>query len=168
MTHETFEQSPNAPTDPTTIEDSTERSAAGGPSRRTLLRGVALAGLAGPVLAACGGGGDNNTASEAKRGQVLAKTSDVPKGGGIILDDVGIVVTQPTAGTFEGFTNICTHQQCQLDNVSDGTINCICHGSEFSIKDGTPVQGPNGDPPSVISALAKRPVRVKGANITLA
>lgn len=168
MTHETFEQSPSGPTDLTTAEDPTECSAAGGPSRRTLLRGAALAGLAGPALAACGGGGDSNPASDAKKGQVLAKTADVPNGGGIILDDVGIVLTQPTAGTFEGFTNICTHQQCHLDNVSDGTINCICHGSEFSIKDGTPVRGPNGDPPSVISALAKRPVRVKGAHITLA
>jgi nitrite reductase/ring-hydroxylating ferredoxin subunit len=165
MTHETFEPSPDAPTETSTTQDATEPSAAGLPSRRTLLRGAALAGLAGPVLAACGGGSDSNTASDAKHGQVLAKTSAVPKGGGIILDDVGIVVTQPTAGTFEGFTNICTHQQCQLDNVSDGTINCICHGSQFSIKDGTPVQGPNGEPPSVISPLAKRPVRVKGADI---
>ena len=71
----------------------------------------------------------------------IATTSDVPEGGGIILAEPGIVITQPTAGEFKGFTNICTHQSCPLDNVSDGTINCICHGSEFSIEDGSPGQG---------------------------
>ena len=33
-------------------------------------------------------------------------------------------------------------QGCPVDNVSDGTINCTCHGSQFSIEDGSVVGGP--------------------------
>ena len=50
--------------------------------------------------------------------------------------DQNVVVTQPTQGTFEGFSATCTHQGCQLATVAGGTINCGCHGSQFSITDG--------------------------------
>ncbi len=64
----------------------------------------------------------------------------------MILTDQNIVVTQPTKGTFEGFSATCTHQGCQLASVAAGTINCACHGSQFSIKDGSNVTGPLGSP----------------------
>ena len=86
----------------------------------------------------------------------------MPEGGGLILDDDGIVVTQPEAGTFKGFSNICTHQGCPVDNVTDGTINCTCHGSMFSIEDGSVVGGPAPKP------LPPKNVTVKGKNIALA
>ena len=63
---------------------------------------------------------------------------------GVILHAQNIVVTQPTKGTFEGFTATCTHQGCLLANVAAGTINCGCHGSQFSITDGSNVTGPSG------------------------
>jgi nitrite reductase/ring-hydroxylating ferredoxin subunit len=152
-----------------------------------------IAGVAAPVLAACGGDDEpaasDSTASSAppssdsqpseggessadggggSPADAIASTSDVPEGGGIILDDPGIVITQPAAGEFKGFTNICTHQSCPLDNVSEGTINCVCHGSQFSIEDGSPVTGPSGQSPDTISALEEMPVAVQGNNITLA
>jgi Rieske Fe-S protein len=134
------------------------------PSRRSLLRGVALAGVATPLVAACGsgssGGSDDNP--EASAGTVLTSTSQVPKGGGVVLDSDGVVVTQPAAGTFKGFSNICTHQGCPVDNVSDGTINCTCHGSKYSIDDGSVVAGPAPRP------LPSKKVTVKGAEVTLA
>jgi Rieske Fe-S protein len=138
------------------------------PSRRTLLRGVALAGVSLPVLAACGGGasasdsGDSGDSGGAASGDVLTTASQVPEGGGLILDSDGIVVTQPEAGTFKGFSNICTHAGCPVDNVTDGTINCTCHGSQFSIEDGSVVGGPAPKP------LPPRNVTVKGKKITLA
>jgi Rieske Fe-S protein len=64
-------------------------------------------------------------------------TSDVPVGGGVILDDADYVITQPTAGEFKAFSKICTHQGCPVTEIAGGTINCKCHGSKFSIEDGS-------------------------------
>ena len=111
-----------------------------------------------PLLAACGGddtgtestGGTTTSAGATADGGGrggggdaggFATTADVPEGGGAIFADQGVVVTQPSAGEFKGFTNICTHRQCPLAAVTD-TINCNCHGSRFSIEDGSPVNGP--------------------------
>ena len=77
---------------------------------------------------------------------VLTTTSDVPVGGGTILTDKRIVITQPHAGTFDAFTAVCTHEGCIVTTVSGGTINCPCHGSKFSIKDGSVVNGPAPSP----------------------
>jgi Rieske Fe-S protein len=133
--------------------------------RRTVLRGAAITGaavVAGPALAACGsdeptatdptptpaasssgtGGGDGAGASA----EVLVATKEVPEGGGIILDDQEVVVTQPTAGEFVAFSSICTHQGCPVSEVVDGTINCPCHGSKYAIADGSVVTGPAPSP----------------------
>jgi nitrite reductase/ring-hydroxylating ferredoxin subunit len=72
--------------------------------------------------------------------------ADVPVGGGAILQDANYVITQPTAGKFKAFSKICTHQQCVLSSVEGGTINCGCHGSKFSIKDGSVVNPPARSP----------------------
>ena len=73
-------------------------------------------------------------------------TSEVPVGGGVILDDADYVITQPTAGEFKAFSKICTHQRCPVGSVEDGTINCPCHGSKYSIEDGSVVNPPAPDP----------------------
>ena len=111
-------------------------------SRRTL-GGLAAAGLSLPVLSACGGGDDSseNTSS----GPIL--TSDIEVGGGAVYADREVVVTQPTEGEFKAFDATCTHQGCQVGDVSDGTIHCPCHNSRFSIEDGS-----LGAPASVGSA----------------
>jgi Rieske Fe-S protein len=72
----------------------------------------------------------------------LVQTSQVPVGGGVVLFKKGYVVTQPTKGTFHGFSTICTHAGCQVGAVYGGTIDCPCHGSKFSITDGAVVHGP--------------------------
>lgn len=136
-------------------------------SRRTVLRGALLTGVAAPMLAACGGsdsaGSDAVTTSSAKSSaDAIASVTDVPNGGGLILDDPGIVITQPTAGEFKGFTNICTHAGCPVHDVTDGTINCTCHGSKFSIQDGSVVGGPAPKP------LPETKIAVTGQDITLA
>jgi len=152
--------------------------------RRTMLRGLAVAGAVVPILAACGGsdssgdktgstttpidgghtsptGGGGTTTSPGSP-DVLAKASDVPVGGGVILADKAIVITQPTKGTFEGFSAICTHMHCTVGSVSGGTINCPCHGSMYSIKDGSVQGGPAPAP------LAPKPVKDEGGNIVSA
>ena len=44
-------------------------------------------------------------------------------------------------------------------------INCGCHGSQFSITDGSNVAGPSGSPAGSVAALPKVAVKVKGANV---
>ena len=81
----------------------------------------------------------------------LASASDVPVGGGTILADKKIVITQPRAGSFKAFTAVCTHQGCTVSSVSGGTINCPCHGSRFSVTNGSVVQGPAPSPLTPVS-----------------
>jgi Rieske Fe-S protein len=131
-------------------------------SRRNLITGLAAAGIAVPVLAACGDGGDTTGSSGSTSGSADAiKTSDIPEGGGKIFKDDKVVVTQPAAGEFKAFTAVCTHQGCVVANVTDGTINCTCHGSKFSIEDGSVEDGP------ATKALAEKTVNVSGNTLTV-
>ena len=84
-------------------------------------------------------------AAKAPSGPSVA-AAKVPVGGGVILDDADYVITQPKKGTYKAFTNICTHEQCKVSSISDGTINCRCHGSRFDIADGS-VANPPADSP---------------------
>jgi len=86
-------------------------------------------------------------------------TADVPTGGGVILDDADYVVTQPSAGTFKAFSKICTHQGCPVTKVANGVIECPCHGSEFSVEDGSVKQGPANKP------LAESATTVVGSKV---
>jgi Rieske Fe-S protein len=92
----------------------------------------------------------------------LASTADIPVGGGKILAEKKIVITQPRAGSFEAFTAVCTHQGCIVGTVSGGTINCPCHGSKFSIANGSVVNGPATSP------LAPVGIKVQGTSIVQA
>jgi Rieske Fe-S protein len=102
------------------------------------------------------------SSSGAQAPAALAATSQVPEGGGKIIDGKNIVITQPEAGTFKAFTAVCTHQGCIVSTVSGGTINCPCHGSKFSIKDGSVVNGPATSP------LAAVGIKVAGTSIVQA
>ena len=73
-------------------------------------------------------------------------TSKVPVGGGVILNKADYVITQPTKGKYKAFTKICTHQGCAVAEVANGVIHCDCHGSEYSIKDGSVVNPPASKP----------------------
>jgi nitrite reductase/ring-hydroxylating ferredoxin subunit len=145
-------------------------------SRRNLIAGVAAAGVALPVLAACGGGnGDDVTGSTgvdatssgpsasggSSPGGGGIKTSDIPVGGGKIYAKEKIVVTQPTAGEFKAFSSICTHQGCPVTKIADGTIDCMCHGSKYSIEDGSVEDGPAPKP------LPEKTVTVTGSTLTV-
>ena len=87
-------------------------------------------------------------------------TSDVPSGGGIIKGD--LVITQPQAGTFKAFSKVCTHAGCDVNKVDGGVISCPCHGSTFSIEDGSPTGGP------AQKALPETKVKVDGKNVVKA
>ncbi|HZN73935.1 MAG TPA: Rieske (2Fe-2S) protein [Micromonosporaceae bacterium] len=141
-------------------------------SRRALL--TSAAGVAAAALAGCqvygtesggttqgsgqqagGGGADAGASAD------LAKVADIPVGGGKVFEDQGIVVTQPEAGTIKAFSATCTHQGCTVASVSNGTINCPCHGSKFKVADGSVANGPAAAPLSPVR------VTVEGGSIKL-
>ena len=128
--------------------------------RRRVIAGTAGLGLATPLLAACGG--DDGTSSNSGGGGPLTSTGDVPVGGGQIISDDEVVVTQPTEGDFKAFTAVCTHQGCIVGKVENGEILCPCHGSAFSATDGSVVNGPATAP------LEEVKISVKGNEISLA
>ncbi len=144
--------------------------------RRSVLVGscgvcaVALAGCAAygtgqaapaPAPSAQSEGSSSGGGAGAASGK-LAATADVPVGGGIILPDAALVITQPKAGAFKAFSAICTHQGCTVSTVESGTINCPCHGSQFAIADGAVVNGPAKKP------LPAKKITVSGGSITAA
>jgi len=140
------------------------------PSRRALLAGAGVtcaAMLAGCTTHDADNGGvtpaTSGTATSAGGSGLaagaLAATSQVPDGGGKIIDAKRIVITQPQSGSFKAFSAICTHAGCFVSSVSNGTINCPCHGSRFSITDGSVVQGPATRP------LASITIKVEGTSI---
>ena len=113
-------------------------------SRRLVLRGAAVGAVALPVLTACGSGPEKAAAPQG--GQALTSTKDVPVGGGTVLSDQKIVVTQPAQGEFKAFSSICTHQGCPVSEIQGDAIVCNCHGSKFSIADGSVLNPPASEP----------------------
>ncbi|GGL90024.1 Rieske (2Fe-2S) protein [Nakamurella endophytica] len=149
--------------------------------RRTALVGAAALAASG-ALVACGGndsasgatgtsaqttyagiGGavPSSAAAPAAASGALGKTADVPVGSGKIFADAKVVVTQPASGTFKCFTAVCTHQGCLVSQVTGDNIVCGCHGSSFSIKDGSVTNGPATEP------LKEEKVTVSGDDLTL-
>ncbi|MFK8845214.1 Rieske (2Fe-2S) protein [Streptomyces sp. Ac-502] len=88
------------------------------------------------------GGKDPGSAGTGAAGGVLARTADIPEGGGKVFKDRKVVVTQPAKGEFRAFSAVCRHQGCLVNEVADGTINCPCHGSAYAIADGSVRNGP--------------------------
>jgi Rieske Fe-S protein len=155
-----------------------------GPTRRTVLRAAGLAALAGggvATLAACSSDAAGSaapaataaapstaassaapsaSASASAASGVSVAAADVPVGGGVILKDANYVITQPTKGQYKAFSKICTHMGCPVAEVTN-TINCKCHGSKFSIEDGSVTNPPASKP------LAESPVTVSGDKVVV-
>ena len=114
------------------------------------------AGTAAPASSAAAGGASSSSATNA-----LAATSKIPVGSGMIFPEPQVVVTQPTAGEFKAFSAVCTHMGCVVSQVSNGTIDCPCHGSQYNITTGAVVAGPAPTP------LPAEQIQVSGGGIFL-
>jgi Rieske Fe-S protein len=147
----------------------------GNPSRRAVLA-LGGAGAVG-ALAGCEVYGDESTppaappppppgaSGEPGGGTVVATTDQVEVGGGLLIGEQSIVITQPAEGDFRAFSAICTHQGCTVTSISDGTINCDCHGSRFSIEDGSVVQAAAGLSADEQDPLPEAGITVNGDEI---
>ncbi len=168
-------------------------------TRRGVLAGVGLVGIAGAISACAGspsspvaaslqtpgtatggtatggtadGGGSTasaaapssnaaTSAAPSSNAAALTSTGDIPVGSGMIFTAEKVVVTQPTSGDFKAFSAVCTHMGCLVSQISDGTIDCPCHGSQFSISTGAVVAGPAPSP------LPAEQIKVSGDSIFL-
>ncbi|MFE5327099.1 Rieske (2Fe-2S) protein [Embleya sp. NPDC056575] len=119
-----------------------------GPDRRTLLRGAAVVGavgVAGSAVTACATDNQPATPHEKKLldGPVtVGRADDVVVGKGKVYTDTSIVVTQPAKDDYKAFDARCPHQGCLVTKVDQGVIQCQCHGSQFSMNDGSVVRRP--------------------------
>ncbi|MDL5158356.1 ubiquinol-cytochrome c reductase iron-sulfur subunit [Actinomycetospora termitidis] len=147
--------------------------ATGQDRRSVLLAGAVFAcGVAGcapapaPPSSADGDGGFAPGAPPAGAGvaggpgTVLGPAAVVPVGGGVVYPAFAVVVVRATAEDYRGFSAVCPHDGCLVNEVADGSIVCPCHGSRFAL-DGAVTRGPAEDPLSV------RPVRVDRGQVVL-
>lgn len=132
-------------------------------SRRVVFHGLGALGVAA-ALAGCAGSNDDSSGGggPVSAGTELTTTQQVPVGGGIVLTEHRVVVTQPTAGEFAAFTAVCTHQQLSVTSVADGVIHCANHGSEYDAATGAVRSGP------APSALAEVAITVAGDRVLTA
>lgn len=130
--------------------------------RRAITGAAAVLGACG--LAACADGSRSTPVAPSRPTGTgpIAATSDVPVGGCHVVAESKVVLTQPQAGDFKAFSAVCTHQGCPVSSSTDGVIPCNCHGSRFSIEDGSVVRGP------ATTGLAPVQITVDGESISLA
>jgi Rieske Fe-S protein len=140
-------------------------------SRRTVIMSTGLAAAAMAGLSSCtnystqpadepSAAGGATGGSSGAGGPLSVKETEIPVGSGKIFPDAQTVITQPEKGEFKAFSSICTHQGCAVDAVTD-TINCPCHGSKYSITDGSVVNPPAPKP------LPAKTIQVSGDTLTV-
>ncbi len=125
-------------------------------------RDVLKAGVLSGVLALTGVAASSCSSETATMSSDSISLTDIPVGGGMIIAEPPLVVTQPSQGEVNAFTSICTHQGCKVNAVSDNQIFCPCHGSIFSAIDGSVIRGP------ATEGLSAAAVSVDGTQISFA
>ena len=71
---------------------------------------------------------------------------DLPEPGRLTAVTVGgqVIAVANVGGTYYAFQDACTHEECPLsDGDLDGhVVICECHGGEFDVRTGKPLDGP--------------------------
>ncbi|MEU8027133.1 Rieske 2Fe-2S domain-containing protein [Streptomyces sp. NPDC049099] len=116
-------------------------------SRRTVLRGAAVAPVAGLGLAACSAPGQVGSAAATPTAPVdLGAESEIAKGGAKLYRDHNVVVSRDGSGELKAYSTICTHAGCPINKLEGTTLVCPCHGSQFDAVTGKVVQSPATEP----------------------
>ena len=100
---------------------------------------------------------------EAAAGEILLGNADevlVGSGKKFMVDEtLTVLVTQPKAGDYRGFSATCTHAGCIVNGVQDGQIACGCHGARFNSESGAVEAGP------ARTALGRIPIELRGSEL---
>ncbi|MGW3951724.1 Rieske 2Fe-2S domain-containing protein [Streptomyces sp. NPDC004752] len=127
--------------------------------RRTVLRGAAVAPVAGFGLAACSALGGTTSDATPTAPVELGAESEVAEGGAQLYRDHNVVVSRDAQGKLKAYSTICTHAKCPINKLEGTTLICPCHGSEFDAMTGKVVQSPATEP------LAELPVKASGGKL---
>ncbi|MFF2849284.1 Rieske (2Fe-2S) protein [Streptomyces sp. NPDC058001] len=129
------------------------------PSRRTVLRGAAVAPVACLGLTACSTDSGRATSAAPTVPVELGSAGEVPKGATKLFTGERIVVTHADDGTYKAFSTVCTHAQCPINTLEGTELICSCHGSKFDATTGQVLHDPATVP------LPEVPVTVKGGKL---
>jgi nitrite reductase/ring-hydroxylating ferredoxin subunit len=120
---------------------------------------VALTGVVGSALGACGGGSGSPTGpsggapslatlSGASAGGSVTLAIDAagplgPVGGAALVQSQsgGFLVSRTSTDAFTALTSTCTHQACTVSGFANQRYVCPCHGSTYDTS-GRVIQGP--------------------------
>ncbi|MGW4735527.1 Rieske (2Fe-2S) protein [Streptomyces shenzhenensis] len=128
-------------------------------SRRTVLRGAAVAPVAGLGLAACSAVGGTTSDATPTAPVELGAENEVAQGGARLYTNHNVVVSRDAQGTLKAYSTICTHGGCPINKLEGTTLICPCHGSEFDAMTGKVVQAPATVP------LPELPVKASGGKL---
>ncbi len=141
-------------------------------ARREAL-GIGAASVAAVTLAACSAepelakttppSASVDQAPEELAGEILlGPASEITVGSGnkyMVDEMLTILVTQPKAGDYRGFSATCTHSGCIVTGVRDGEIACGCHGARFDQETGAVISGP------ARTALGRITIELRGPDL---
>lgn len=100
----------------------------------------------GTTSGTTGGGTTGGTTS----GNVIniAQEAALQRTGGAVIKTINsnpLVIMRTSDTGFLVLTAVCTHEGCTVElPSSNGVIQCLCHGSQFSASDGRVLMGPAG------------------------
>lgn len=123
-----------------------------GPSRRTVLCGLAAALLVpGSLAAACGSGAPSGTGNTGAGtgggtapGGALAKLEDIPVGKGLVVKGAEgpVLLVRASETEVKAYNAACPHAGTPVSPPAGGTITCPNHGSQFDAATGALKKGP--------------------------
>lgn len=110
---------------------------------RTMLAGLAIVGIGGPMLQGCDMERVLNPVVEGST--LVIDVAALDTDGKFLVtgspDSTAILVVRRAAGSFVALSMICTHQACQVAEPVQQVMTCPCHLSKFNL-DGSVLQGP--------------------------
>jgi Rieske Fe-S protein len=116
------------------------------------LTGITLAGALGQILESC----SSLTGPAVSHGTTTIDISKLTSNGQFLVDSsvspdgTPILVIRQNATTYTALSMLCTHQGCQVNSPSGGSIYCSCHGSRFNLYG----QVVNGPAPSALTSYS--------------
>ena len=127
-----------------------------------VLGAASLSGMLSEILASC----SNLTGPSVQHGTTTVSIAGLTSDGQFTVDQnvqpdgTPTLIIRQSATSYTALSMLCTHQGCQVNPPSGGSIYCSCHGSVFDLN-GNVLRGPAPSP------LAKYGVSLNAAAKTI-